>query len=84
MQEAHKPAPNIVVEFVSDEDGSSLYPAVNIPANLSRENLESLLNKLKASNKKVEYVIALFQRHTYVTGRMTKTTIQYPIHSMST
>jgi ribosome assembly protein 4 len=52
--EPYKPAPNIVVEFVSDEDGSSLCPAVNIPANLTRENLEALLNKLKASNKKVE------------------------------
>lgn len=44
--EPEKPSPNIIVQFVSEEDGSSLAPAVNIPANLTRENLEALLNKL--------------------------------------
>ncbi|EAU89979.2 ribosome assembly protein [Coprinopsis cinerea okayama7 len=44
--EPPKPSPNVVVQFVSDEDGSSLAPVVNLPANLSRENLEALLNKL--------------------------------------
>ncbi|KAF5332172.1 hypothetical protein D9611_008138 [Ephemerocybe angulata] len=49
--EAPKPSPNIVVQFVSEEDGSSLCPAVNIPANLTRENLESLLNKLSTKDE---------------------------------
>jgi hypothetical protein len=37
---------NIVVQFISEEDGRSLAPAVNIPANLPRESLEALLNKI--------------------------------------
>ena len=41
-----KETPNIVVQFVSDEDGESLAPAVNLPANLSREALEALVNKI--------------------------------------
>jgi hypothetical protein len=40
------PVPNIVVQFVNEEDGKALAPAVNLPANLSREGLEKLLNKL--------------------------------------
>lgn len=38
--------PNIVVQFVSEEDGQPLAPAVNLPANVSREGLEALVNKL--------------------------------------
>jgi hypothetical protein len=44
--EPPKPSSNIVVQFVSEEDGQPLAPAVNLPANLSREALEGLLNKL--------------------------------------
>jgi ribosome assembly protein 4 len=44
--EPPKPISNVVVQFVSDEDGEALAPAVNLPANLSREALESLVNKL--------------------------------------
>ncbi|KAK7044651.1 WD40 repeat-like protein [Favolaschia claudopus] len=40
------PSSNIVVQFVSEDDGQPLAPAVNLPANLSREALEGLLNKL--------------------------------------
>lgn len=47
-QEAPKPSPNVVVQFVSEEDGRSLAPAVNLPANVSREQLEALLNKLSS------------------------------------
>ncbi|THH27160.1 hypothetical protein EUX98_g7033 [Antrodiella citrinella] len=42
-----QPSPNVVVQFVSEEDGHPLAPAVNLPANLSREGLEALVNKLK-------------------------------------
>lgn len=42
-----KPSPNVVVQFVSEEDGQPLAPAVNLPANVSREGLEALVNKLK-------------------------------------
>jgi ribosome assembly protein 4 len=45
-REPPKPSPHVVVQFVSDEDGEALAPAVNLPANVSREDLEALVNKL--------------------------------------
>jgi len=44
--EPPKPSPNIIVQFVSEQDGKALAPAVNLPANVSREGLEDLVNKL--------------------------------------
>jgi ribosome assembly protein 4 len=44
--EPSKPSPNIVVQFVSEEDGRALAPPVNLPANTSREGLEAVLNRL--------------------------------------
>ena len=41
-----EPSPNIVVQFVSEDDGSALAPAVSLPANVSREDLQSLVNTL--------------------------------------
>ncbi|KAF9459295.1 WD-repeat protein [Collybia nuda] len=49
--EPPKPSPNIVVQFVSEEDGRSLAPAVNLPASVSREQLEVLLNKLSSEEE---------------------------------
>jgi ribosome assembly protein 4 len=43
-----KPSPHIVVQFVSEEDGKSLAPAVNLPANVSRDALQTLVNKLNS------------------------------------
>ncbi|KAH9840010.1 WD-repeat protein [Rhodofomes roseus] len=48
--EAPKPSPNVVVQFVSEEDGQPLAPAVNLPANISREGLEALVNKLSTKD----------------------------------
>ena len=45
-KEAPEPTPNIVVQFVSEDDGQHIAPAVNIPANVSREGLEALVNRL--------------------------------------
>jgi ribosome assembly protein 4 len=45
-KEAPEPTPSIVVQFVSEVDGRHLAPAVNIPANVSREGLEALVNRL--------------------------------------
>ncbi|KAF8634204.1 hypothetical protein AX15_001017 [Amanita polypyramis BW_CC] len=46
------PSPNLVVQFVSDDDdGASLAPPVNIPADLTRDALEALLNKLKPQDE---------------------------------
>ncbi len=45
-KELPQPAPHIVVQFVSEDDGEPLAPAVNLPANVSREGLEALVNKL--------------------------------------
>ncbi len=48
--ETESPAPtqNIVVQFVSEDDGKPLAPTVSLPANISREGLEILVNKLKS------------------------------------
>jgi ribosome assembly protein 4 len=40
------PSPNVVVQFVSEDDGRPLAPPVNLPANTSREGLEAVLNRL--------------------------------------
>jgi hypothetical protein len=50
------PVSNIVVQFVNEEDGTPLAPAVNLPADLSRDGLEKLLNKL---SDKVRFLKAL-------------------------
>jgi len=42
------PTQNVVVQFVSEEDEQSLAPAVSLPANVSREGLEALVNKLSS------------------------------------
>lgn len=39
-------SPNVVVQFVSEDDGSALAPAVSLPADVSREDLQSLVNRL--------------------------------------
>ncbi|KAF8159918.1 WD40 repeat-like protein [Crassisporium funariophilum] len=48
--EAPEPTPSVVVQFVSEEDGRSMAPAVNLPANVSREGLEALVNKLSTQD----------------------------------
>lgn len=55
--EAPRPSPNIVVQFVSEDDSKPLAPAVNLPANVSREGLEALVNKL--SNQVQHFSIEL-------------------------
>jgi len=52
-------SPNIVVQFVSEDDGSALAPAVSLPANVSREDLQSLVNTLTS---KVGVMLVLCQR----------------------
>ena len=46
-QTAEESVPNVVVQFVNDQDGTPLAPAVNLPANVTKEALESLVNKLR-------------------------------------
>ena len=52
--EKEQPAPStsIVVQFVAEDDGANLAPAIQLPANVSRDDLELLVNKLssKVSN----------------------------------
>ncbi|KLO19136.1 WD-repeat protein [Schizopora paradoxa] len=50
-----EPSPSIIVQFVAEDDGRSLAPAVQLPANVSREDLEVLVNKL-SSNEEEEPV----------------------------
>jgi ribosome assembly protein 4 len=44
-----EPVPNVVVQFVSEEDGSTIAPPVNLPANLTKEALEQLVNKFSST-----------------------------------
>ena len=53
VEEPPAASPNVVVQFVSEEDGTGIAPAVQLPANVSREDLEMLVNKL--SNKVSQY-----------------------------
>ncbi|KAH8100742.1 WD-repeat protein [Phellopilus nigrolimitatus] len=48
---APAPVPNIVVQFVAEGDGKSLAPAVQLPANVSREDLELLVNRLSTKDE---------------------------------
>ena len=55
-------SPNVVVQFVSEDDGSALAPAVSLPANVSREDLQSLVNRL-TSNVRASLAKASIPRH---------------------
>ena len=62
--EAPKPTPNVIVHFVAEDDGRSLAPAVSLPANISREGLEVLVNKLSTQ---VCLVFFFFQTTSFLT-----------------
>ena len=47
------PTPDVIVHFVSDETGEPIAPPVTLPADLSKEGLESLVNKLSPSVRAV-------------------------------
>lgn len=75
--EVPKPSPNIVVQFVSEDDGKPLAPAVNLPSNVSREGLEALVNKLSTQ---VSLICTIkFQMHSIIHG-MARMTTQCPSH----
>jgi len=61
--EVPKPSPNIVVQFVSEDDGKPLAPVVNLPSNVSREGLEALVNKLSAQVSLLAFEIEIAFRH---------------------
>jgi ribosome assembly protein 4 len=44
--EVPQPTSNVIVHFVAEDDDRPLAPAVSLPANVSREGLEALVNKL--------------------------------------
>lgn len=46
-----RPVPSIVIQFKNAEDGGLLGPAINLPADTSREALQMLVNKLKGENE---------------------------------
>lgn len=45
--------PNVIVQFVSEDDGSALAPAVSLPANVSREDLQGLVNTLTSKVRSI-------------------------------
>ena len=49
-----KASPNVVVQFVSEDDGAQLAPAVSLPANVSRDDLQSLVNSLSKNVREYE------------------------------
>jgi ribosome assembly protein 4 len=61
--------PNIVVQFVSEDDENDLLgPAVTIPADFSREGLEALANK-QSSQASLKKLTAWFHlSHAFSTG----------------
>lgn len=76
--ESPSPTPHVVVQFVSDEDGEPLAPAVNLPANVSREGLEALVNKL---NTKVRCQYTLCYTHESYAFHTRMTTLS-PLRSI--
>ncbi|VDC03307.1 unnamed protein product [Peniophora sp. CBMAI 1063] len=60
-------SPNVVVQFVSEDDGAQLAPAVSLPANVSRDDLQSLVNSLTKNEEPVP-----FQFHITIPGEETK------------
>jgi ribosome assembly protein 4 len=54
--EVKAPVANVIVQFVSDEDGTPLAPAFSLSADLRRDGLELLANKF---SKTVEFVAEL-------------------------
>jgi len=59
-------SPNIVVQFVSEDDGSALAPAVSLPANVSREDLQSLVNTLTSKVGRACLSIDHYPRHLLI------------------
>ena len=58
LQVPEEPVLNVVVQFVNDQDGTPLAPAVNLPANVTKDALESLVNKLKPQVSLSQHPIA--------------------------
>jgi ribosome assembly protein 4 len=60
-------SPNIVVQFVSEDDGSPLAPAVSLPANISREDLQSLVNTLTSKVRSATSSVSLSPYSSHMT-----------------
>jgi hypothetical protein len=89
-------APNVVVQFVSEDDGTPLAPAVNIPADFGRDGLETMINKLASKVFSIFspsfglsdmlWVRTMSQLHTHFTSmrQVQKTLKQRPEYSYLT
>lgn len=79
-KEEEQPVPHVVVQFVAEDDGRQLAPAVNLPANVSRDALEALVNKLSTEvrpQSTLNHVVT-----NRIASLLFRTTIQS--HSLST
>ena len=73
-----EPSPSIVVQFVAEDDGRSLAPSVQLPANVSREDLELLVNRLTGE-------VSLYRSYNMnKADNETARRILFHLHSMST
>jgi ribosome assembly protein 4 len=64
-------SPNIVVHFVSEDDGSALAPAISLPANISRDDLQGLVNRLTSKVRCIEYGLSFHIFTQYDAARLT-------------
>jgi ribosome assembly protein 4 len=72
-------SPNVIVQFVSEDDGSALAPAVSLPANVSREDLQSLVNTLTSKVCSIQP----FSLHVLSTSDILRPKNPCPFNSMS-
>lgn len=73
-----QPSPNIVVQFVNENGGALIAPAVNLPANVARQTLEALVNQLRTKASRHDMPIQL-----YLIRSRRKMTTTCPLHFMS-
>ncbi|KAF7299263.1 WD repeat protein [Mycena indigotica] len=75
------PKPNVIVQFVSEDNGEVLAPAVSIPADLSREAMEGLLNKLKPEDDPVPFAFHVLLPESTASKDKTRIPIGASIHA---
>jgi hypothetical protein len=83
--EAPPPAdvPHVVVQFKNAEDGSFLGPAINLPANTSRDAMQMLVNKLRGEVGSMAFLLCRFTHahHIFLAPDRRTVAVCVPPHS---